>query len=77
LRRDVGCDLNATVAYGTEAWKSRYIHLRSKTAFIKTIGQTRELEVAKQAVESSVRLRKMSVKTLWRSWPPPKRKMDY
>jgi hypothetical protein len=42
--------------------------------FIRTVGQTHALEVAKRAVESSVRLQKMSVKTLWRSRPVPKLK---
>ncbi|PNF26376.1 hypothetical protein B7P43_G17900 [Cryptotermes secundus] len=31
------------------------------------------LEIVKQTVWSSIRIPKMSVKTLWRSWPPPKR----
>jgi hypothetical protein len=32
------------------------------------------LEVVKRTVDSSFRIRKMDVRTLWRSRPPPKRK---
>jgi hypothetical protein len=36
--------------------------------------QTHELEVVKRAVGISVRIRKMNIRTLWRSQTPPKRK---
>jgi hypothetical protein len=39
----------------------------------EALRQTLRLEV-KLAAGYSVRIRKMSVKTLWRSWPTPKRK---
>jgi hypothetical protein len=48
----------------------RELHLGSKETFYEATG----LEVVKRAVESSIWLRKMSVKTLWRSQPPPKYK---
>jgi hypothetical protein len=34
--------------------------------------QTIELEVTKQIIGTSIRLLKMSVRRLWRSWPSPK-----
>jgi hypothetical protein len=52
----------------------RELCLGSKEIFYEALGQINRLEVVKRAVESSVRLRKMSVKILWRSQPPPKRK---
>jgi hypothetical protein len=48
--------------------------LQSRETFYEAFGQIIGLVVVKRAVESSIRLRKMSVKTLWRSWAPPKRK---
>jgi hypothetical protein len=50
----------------------RELHLGSKETFYEALGQIIGLEVTKQAVEFSFGLQKMSVKTLWRSWPPPK-----
>jgi hypothetical protein len=44
--------------------------LGSKKMFYEALG----LEVVKRAVGFSVRIRKTSVKTLWRSWPQPKGK---
>jgi hypothetical protein len=32
------------------------------------------LQIVKQRVEPSVRIRKMNVRALWRGWPPPKQK---
>jgi hypothetical protein len=52
----------------------RELCLGSNETFHEVLGQIIELEVEKRAVESSVRLRKMSVKTLCRIRPPPKRK---
>jgi hypothetical protein len=46
--------------------------LGSKITLNKTFWQTVELEVAKQIVGTSIRLRKMSVTTLWRGRPPLK-----
>jgi hypothetical protein len=43
-------------------------------ALNKKFRQTVELEIAKQTVGTSIRLRKMSVRTLWRGRTPPKRK---
>jgi hypothetical protein len=40
----------------------------------ETLGQTFKLEVMKQAVVTSVRWRKTSIRILWRDRPPPKRK---
>jgi hypothetical protein len=40
----------------------------------EAVRQALVLEFVKLAAGSSVRIRKMSVNTLWRSWPPPKRK---
>jgi hypothetical protein len=45
-----------------------------RRAFYEALRKTLELEVVKLASETSVRIVKMSVKTLYRSWPPPKRK---
>jgi hypothetical protein len=50
------------------------LHLGSRETFYEALRQIISLEVAKQAVKSSVRLRKASVKTLWRSQPPSKQK---
>jgi hypothetical protein len=41
---------------------------------VKTFRKTIELEIAKQIAETSIRLLKMSVTTLWRGQPSPKRK---
>jgi hypothetical protein len=46
--------------------------LGSKRALSKIFRHTVELEVAKQIVTTSIRLQKMSVRTLFRGWPPPK-----
>jgi hypothetical protein len=51
----------------------RQLRLGSKRA-LKTLTKTQELDVVKLAIGSSIWLRKTSVRTLWRSWPPPKRK---
>jgi hypothetical protein len=48
--------------------------LGSRAALNKTFRKTVELEVAKQTVGTSTRLRKMSARTLWRGRPHPKRK---
>jgi hypothetical protein len=54
--------------------RSYELILENKEMFHEALGQTIGLEVVKYAVGSSVRIRKTSVKTLWRSRPPPKRK---
>jgi hypothetical protein len=46
--------------------------LGSKGTVNETLRQTLELKIAKLAVRSSTRLRKTSVRTLWRGWLPPK-----
>jgi hypothetical protein len=48
--------------------------LGSNKTFYEALGQIIGLEVMKQAVEFAIGLQKMSVKTLWRSQPPPKGK---
>jgi hypothetical protein len=48
------------------------LHLGSKETFYEALRQNIGLEVAKRAVEFFIGLWKISVKTLWRSWPPPK-----
>jgi hypothetical protein len=48
--------------------------LGSKGNINKTFRETLELENAKRIAGSSDRIRKMSVRTLWRGRPPPKRK---
>jgi hypothetical protein len=50
--------------------------LRSQKTLYETLGQTFKLEVMKQAVVTSIRQRKMSVRTLWRGRPPPKFKKE-
>jgi hypothetical protein len=49
-----------------------HIHVGSKRAFSKIIKKTFRLDVVKRAVEFSIGLEKMSERTLWRGWPPPK-----
>jgi hypothetical protein len=51
-----------------------HLRLRSQRAFSKVLGQIIGLEAAKQAVEFSIRLWKMNVRTFWRGWSLPKRK---
>jgi hypothetical protein len=46
--------------------------LGSRTALRKTVEQ----EIAKQIVRISIRLQKMSVRTLWRGRPHPKQKKE-
>jgi hypothetical protein len=48
--------------------------LGSKQIFYEALGQTIGLEIAKKTARSSIGIRKTSVKTLWRSWSPPKQK---
>jgi hypothetical protein len=50
------------------------LHLRKERTFGRIFGKTIGLEIVKRRVGSSVRIRKTSVKTLWRSRPMPKRK---
>jgi hypothetical protein len=50
------------------------LRLGSKRNVNEPLRQTIVLEVIKLTARSSVKVPKMSVKTLWRSWPPPKRK---
>jgi hypothetical protein len=38
----------------------------------KTVSKTTELEIAKQIVGTYIRLRKMSIRTLWSGQPPLK-----
>jgi hypothetical protein len=49
------------------------IYLRRQKILYKTLGQTFKLEVMKQAVMTSIRRGKTSVRTLWRGRPPSKR----
>jgi hypothetical protein len=53
---------------------NQQLRLGSKGNINETFRQTLSLEIVKRTVESSVRIRKMSDWTLWRSWPSPKRK---
>jgi hypothetical protein len=48
--------------------------LGRKEAFYESLGQIIGLEVVKRAVKSSIGLRKISVKTVWRSRPRSKKK---
>jgi hypothetical protein len=50
------------------------LHLGNNETFYEALEQTIELEIVKRTIAYSVRIRKTSVKTLWRSRPPPKRK---
>jgi hypothetical protein len=45
------------------------LHLGSSRTLSKTFRQSVELEFAKQTVGTSIRLQKMSVRTLWRGQP--------
>jgi hypothetical protein len=51
--------------------------LGSKRTPNKALRQALELEIVKLVVRSSVRLRKMSDRTLWRGQPPFKRKSKW
>jgi hypothetical protein len=42
----------------------------------KTFSMTVELEIAKQIVGTSIRLWQMSVRTLWKEWPPSELKEE-
>jgi hypothetical protein len=46
--------------------------LGSKEIFYAVLRQTTGLEFTNRIARSSIRIPKTSVKTLWRSWPPPK-----
>jgi hypothetical protein len=48
--------------------------LGSKGDVNKALKQTIVLEVINLAARSSIRIPKMSVKALWRSWPLPKQR---
>jgi hypothetical protein len=48
----------------------KQLHVRKEGIFKETL----ELEIAKRIARSSVRIRKMSVRTLWRGRPPLKQK---
>jgi hypothetical protein len=50
------------------------LHLKSKGNVNKTFRETLGLEIMKRIARSSVRIQIMSVRTLWRGQPPPKRK---
>jgi hypothetical protein len=50
------------------------LDLWSTRIFCRIFMKTAELEIAKQIVGASIRLRKMSNWTLWRGRPPPERK---
>jgi hypothetical protein len=56
----------------TQTESREQLHLESKETFYEALGQIIGLEVVKQAVEFSVGLQKMCVKTSWRSQQPPK-----
>jgi hypothetical protein len=71
-----------TAATSEEGDDKRQRHQRTKQETGATSGkredivrgkrQTLELEITKQIVGTSIRLRKMNVRTLWRGQPPPK-----
>jgi hypothetical protein len=46
------------------------LRLGSKATFYEVLGQTTGLESVKQTVGTSIRLRKMCIRTLWRGRPP-------
>jgi hypothetical protein len=48
--------------------------LGSKKIFYEALGQTTGLVIAKRIARSSIGIQKTGVKTLWRSWSPPKQK---
>jgi hypothetical protein len=50
------------------------LHLRKEKTFGRISGKIVELEIAKQTVETSIRLSKMNDWTLWRGHPPSKTK---
>jgi hypothetical protein len=52
-------------------WKNQ-LGLGTKETFYDALRKTLGLDAVKLAAGSSVRIRKMSVKTLWRSQPPSK-----
>jgi hypothetical protein len=64
-------ECNSGIKDSGERWQ---LCLGSKRALNKTVRHTFGLEVAKQTVELSIRLQKMSDWTLWRGRPPPERK---
>jgi hypothetical protein len=51
--------------------------LESKKIFYENLGQTIGLEIVKRTIGSPMRIRKTSVKTLWRSRPPPSETRSY
>lgn len=54
-----------------QGWKKQ-LGLGTKETFHEALRKTLGLEAVKLAAGSSVRIKKMSIKALWRSWPPPK-----
>jgi hypothetical protein len=62
-----------TTGNGVIGWSRRKDpHLGSRTTFGRIFRKTVELEIAKQIVGTSIRLWKMSIRTLWRGQPSPK-----
>jgi hypothetical protein len=60
---------------GIKNWGTRWqLHRGSERAFNKTVRQALKLEVLKQAVWICVELWKVTDWTLWRGWPPLKRR---
>jgi hypothetical protein len=49
--------------------------LGSRTTFGRIFRKTTVLEIRKRIVGTSIRLRKMSVRILWRGLPPPKQRL--
>jgi hypothetical protein len=48
----------------------KQLHLRKERIFRETLA----LEITKRIARSSVRIKKMRVRTFWRGWPHPKQK---
>jgi hypothetical protein len=63
-----------TAATSEEREDNRQRQETGATSGKQVFRNTIELEIAKQIVGTSIRLRKMSVATLWKGHPPPKRK---
>jgi hypothetical protein len=62
-----------TTSNGIRGWSRRQdLYLGSVKALHETRGQALQFEFTKQTVGTSIRLRKMTARTLWSGRPPPK-----
>jgi hypothetical protein len=65
-----------TIVNGIRGWSSgQRSYLGSGGILKKTLYEISGSKIAKQMLETSIRMRKMRNWTLWRGWPPPEREI--